>query len=138
MGFLIRPLRLFAERRPETLERTPNITAPKDDGKSNLNLCLETKYGLRLHVFPNGPIRISSIRLRKRLHEESNKRLHEEMVHDDVDDCNSILQMMGAASPLGPISYRIFPSWCTSYLWETFKVTPATPDQVLFRMGGYI
>lgn len=29
-------------------------------------------------------------------------------------------------SPLGPISYRIFPSWCTSYLWDPVEVDHAS------------
>jgi len=85
MGFSIRPLLLFAERRPETLEGVPKITDSEDDGKSISKITdpkdggmstfsLETKYGLRLHVFPNGPsIQISSVRLRS-------KRLRKEMV----------------------------------------------------------
>ncbi|KAN0078897.1 hypothetical protein V8E54_005410 [Elaphomyces granulatus] len=79
MGFSARPFRLFAERRPGTLEE---ISAPRDDGKSAF--CLKTKYGLRLRVFPDGSFRISSIRPG-----DDCERLREEMDEEMVNGSNS-------------------------------------------------
>jgi hypothetical protein len=30
---------------------------------------------------------------------------------------------MDAVAPLAPVYYRIFPSWHTTYLWESFEVS---------------
>jgi hypothetical protein len=44
------------------------------------------------------------------------------MVHDGVD---SKPPRIDAVSSLALVSYRIFPSWCTSYLWKIFEVSHA-------------
>jgi hypothetical protein len=70
-------------------------------------LFLETnKYGLRLKVSDNTPIRIESIR----------KRLYEAFAGDD-DEPPKVTPRRGTGPIFTQFSYRLFPEWRTSYLW---------------------
>jgi hypothetical protein len=120
MGFSVKPLVMFAQKRPETLDidasiiPTPEAGDDVTDNKSTLML-LVTKYGLRLHVSHDATVEISYI------HEHP--PLLEKSVHDDVDGSN--LPMLNAVAPLPdppipltPVSYYHAPSWGTSHLWR--------------------
>jgi hypothetical protein len=122
------------QRRPEILS-TFEIPDPQTGAKFTLSL--ETKYGLRLRVSDSGFIRISSVH-KKRKHEEiahddddvygcdsklstsvqpHKKRRHEEIAHDDVYSYDS--EPVTDPNPvIDHFKYRIFPDWCTSYLWN--------------------
>jgi len=121
MGFSIKPLLIFAQRRRATLDTEASIIpAPEadDDAADNKHtgamstLLLVTKYGLRLHVSHDATIHISYI---------EEPRLH------DVDGCNSKLSTSNAVthSP-DPISYWLSPSWRSSFLWN--RATPHDPE----------
>lgn len=115
MGFSIKPLLIFAQRRRATLDTEASIIpAPEADGydaADNKNtgamstLLLVTKYGLRLHVSHDATIHISYI--------------EQPRLHDDVDGCNSKLSTSNAVThPPDSISYWLFPSWRSSFLWN--------------------
>jgi hypothetical protein len=119
MGFSVKPLVMFAQKRPETLDidasiiPTPEAGDDVTDNKSTLML-LVTKYGLRLHVSHDATVEISYI------HEHP--PLLEKSVHDDVDGSN--LPTLNAVAPLSnppipftPISYYFVPSWGSSHLF---------------------
>jgi hypothetical protein len=122
MGFSIKPLLIFAQRRRATLDTEASIIpAPEadDDAVDNRHtgaistLLLVTKYGLRLHISHDATIHISYIK--------------QPRIHDDVDGCNSKLSMSNAVTrPPDSISYWLFPSWRSSFLWN--RASPHDPE----------
>jgi len=93
---------------------------------SKLEINLETKYGLRLQVSDNY-IRIENIRQRK-------KRVFEEYSHDDG---KPLLVPVKRPGPFfTQLSYRLFPEWCTTYLWYkdwTFDTIDVETDVIESR-----
>jgi len=144
MRFPGKPLIIFAERRQSVL----NLPATFDL-ETKLEIKLETKYGLRLQVSDKA-IRIENIRVFEEYSHDDDKPLKQSYKNQGVSrgddkkqlnegvsrDDKSRKPVTRPGSIFTQLSYRLFPDWCTTYLWYkdwTFDTIDVETDVIESR-----